>query len=55
MTKLIKSRILTILKLSEVDHGKNNSPQMFYRRASLQNYTKVRKITYDGALFSVIF
>lgn len=55
MTKLIKSRILTILKLSEVGHGKNNGPQMFYRRASLKNYTKVRKITYDGALFSVIF
>ena len=55
MTKLIKAKTLAIPKLSEVGHGRINSPQMFYSRTAPKHFLKITRNTHDGALFSVMF
>ena len=45
MAKIIKVETLTIFKLSEVDHDRNNRPQMLHRVTALKNSTKIRKNT----------
>ena len=44
MAKTIKVETLTIFKLSEVDHDRNNRPQMFHWVTALKNLTKSEKI-----------
>ena len=54
MAKVIKVETLAIFKLSAVDHDRNTRPQMFHRGTALKHFTKIRKNTKDGAVFSIM-